>query len=388
VSVKKISILGSTGSIGTRALEVVDAFPDRLSVLALAAGRQLERLAAQVKKFKPRLVSVATPEGARELKERLGSGAPEILSGEAGLIAAATCPETELVLSAVVGAAGLMPTLAAIQAGKDVALANKESLVMAGPLLMREVRRRGRKLIPVDSEHSAVFQALEGRPAELVRRVILSASGGPFLRSTREEMEQAGPAAAAAHPTWRMGSKISVDSATLMNKALEVIEARWLFDLKPEQIEVLIHPQCLVHAVVEFRDGSALAQLAPPDMRLPIGFALSYPERWGSPFPRLDLARAGDLTFEAVDPKRFPALTLGWRALKVGGTMPAALNAANEVAVGAFLEGRLGFTRIAAVVAEVMDRHEPRELEGIARAWEADAWARELARKTIQDASH
>ena len=388
MSVKKISILGSTGSIGTRALEVVDAFPDRLSVLALAAGRQLERLAAQVKKFKPRLVSVATPEGARELKERLGSGAPEILSGEAGLIAAATCPETELVLSAVVGAAGLMPTLAAIQAGKDVALANKESLVMAGPLLMREVRRRSRKLIPVDSEHSAVFQALEGRPAELVRRVILSASGGPFLRSTREEMEQAGPAAAAAHPTWRMGSKISVDSATLMNKALEVIEARWLFDLKPEQIEVLIHPQCLVHAVVEFRDGSALAQLAPPDMRLPIGFALSYPERWGSPFPRLDLARAGDLTFEAVDPKRFPALTLGWRALKVGGTMPAALNAANEVAVGAFLEGRLGFTRIAAVVAEVMDRHEPRELEGIARAWEADAWARELARKTIQDASH
>jgi len=386
--VKKLGILGSTGAIGTRALEVVDAFPDRLSVLALAAGRNLELLAAQVEKYRPRLVSVATAEGAAQLQARLGSAAPEILCGEAGLTAVAVFPEVELVLSAVVGSAGLTPTLAAIRAGKDVALANKESLVMAGPLLMREVRQSGRRLIPVDSEHSAIFQALEGRPAGLVRRVILSASGGPFLRSSREELERATPAAAAAHPTWRMGSKISVDSATLMNKALEVIEARWLFDLQPEQIEVLIHPQCLVHAVVEFKDGSALAQLAPADMRLPIGFALSFPERWGSPFPSLDLARAGALTFEAVDRERFPALELGWRALEAGGTMPAALNAANETAVGAFLEGKLRFTGIAAVAAAVLDRHQPRALDDVARAWEADAWARELARKLIQDANH
>ena len=385
---KTISLLGSTGSIGTRALEVAEAFPGRFAVSALAAGRNLELLAAQVRKFKPRLVSVATPEGARELKARLGAGAPEIVFGQAGLVAAATVPEAELVVSAVVGAAGLPPTLAAIRAGKDVALANKESLVMAGPLLMREVRERGRRLIPVDSEHSAVFQALEGRPAARVRRVILSASGGPFLHSTPAEMERASPAAAAAHPTWRMGSKISVDSATLMNKALEVIEAGFLFDLAPEQIEVLIHPHCLVHAVVEFVEGSALAQLSPPDMRLPLSFALSYPERWTSPFPSFDLARAGALTFEAVDRERFPALALGWRALAAGGTMPAALNAANEVAVGAFLEGRLGFTRIAAVVAAVMDRHQPAPLDDLSRAWEADAWARAQARETIQDASY
>lgn len=318
------------------------------------------------------------------MKGRLGAGAPEILSGEAGLTATAVFPETETVLSAVVGSAGLAPTLAAIRAGKDVALANKESLVMAGPLLMREVRKTGRRLIPVDSEHSAIFQALEGRSSADVRRVILTASGGPFLRSTRQEMERATPAAAAAHPTWRMGSKISVDSATLMNKALEVIEARWLFDLAPEKIAVLIHPQCVVHALVEFADGSALAQLAPPDMRLPIGFALSFPERWASPFPALDLARAGALTFEAVDRERFPALALGWRALEAGGTMPAALNAANEVAVQAFLEGKLAFTGIAAVAAKVMDRHQPVELDSVDRAWEADGWARVQARKAIE----
>lgn len=384
MSKRNLAILGSTGSIGTHALEVVDAFPDKLEVTALAAGRNLGLLAEQVRKYRPRLVSVQTPELAGELSRKLAGVKVAILSGEAGLAAVAGHPEAQMVLSAVVGSAGLAPTLAAIEAGKDVALANKESLVMAGPLLMERVRRRGVRLIPVDSEHSAIFQALQGRPVELVRRVILSASGGPFLHRSREEMEQATPAAAAAHPTWRMGYKISVDSATLMNKALEVIEARWLFDLAPEKIEVLIHPQCLVHALVEFKDGSTLAQLSPADMRLPIAFAFSYPERWDSSFPFLNLAEAGSLTFLPVDPEKFPGLALGFRALAQAGTMPAVLNAANEAAVAAFRQGRIRFTRIAPLVRQVMDLHQPAALASLEQALQADAWARDQARRLIE----
>ena len=383
MTAKAVSILGSTGSIGTRALEVADAFPERLSVKALAAGKNLALLAAQANRFRPLLVSVQSPELARALSGRLDYR-PEIVSGEEGLRLAATLSEVELVLSAVVGAAGLDPTLAAIEAGKHVALANKESLVMAGPLLMAEAQKRGLRLIPVDSEHSAVFQALGGKGADQVRRVVLTASGGPFRDKSREEMEKVTPAEAVNHPTWPMGAKISVDSATLMNKALEVIEARWLFDLAPEKIEVLIHPQCLVHALVEFADGSALAQLAPPDMRLPIAYALGYPERWESPFPRLNLAAAGPLEFRPVDQKRFPALGLGYAALAQGGTAAAALNGANETAVEAFLQGRLGFTRIAEVAEAVLDRHQPWPLRRVTDALAADGWARGEARVIIE----
>lgn len=384
MSKRSLALLGSTGAIGARALEVVDAFPGRLQVVALAAGINLGRLADQVRKYRPRLVSVRTRELAGELAAKLSGLDLEILSGDAGLSAVATHPEAQMVLSALTGAAGLAPTLAAIEAGKDVALANKESLVLAGPILMERVRRQGVRLIPVDSEHSGIFQALQGRPKELVRRVILSASGGPFLNSTLEEMEQASPERAAAHPTWPMGYKISVDSATLMNKALEVIEARWLFDLAPERIEVLIHPQCLVHALVEFKDGSTLAQLSPADMRLPLAFAFSFPERWDSAFPFLNLPAAGALTFRPVNPEKFPALALGYRALAQAGTMPAVLNAANEAAVEAFRQGRVRFTRIAPLVQEVMDRHTPAPLESIEQALEADAWARDQAQRLIE----
>lgn len=386
MSVRRLAILGSTGAIGTRALQVVDAFPDRLQVVALAAGRNLDLLISQVQKYHPRLVSVETVALAEELAARLEGVKPVIVAGEDGLKAVATHPEAQMVLSAVSGAAGLIPTLAAIEAGKDVALANKESLVMAGPLLMERIEARRVRLIPVDSEHAAVFQALQGRAKDSVRRIILSASGGPFLHWSRAEMEQADAATAAAHPTWRMGYKISVDSATLMNKALEVVEARWLFDLAPEQIEVLIHPQCVVHAVVEFVDGSALALLSPPDMRLPLAFALSFPERWPCRFPTLNLAAAGPLTFLPVDPEKFPALALGFRALAQAGTMPAVLNAANEAAVDAFRRGRIRFTEITPLVARVMDRHAPAPLQSLAQALAADQWARDQAERLMADA--
>jgi 1-deoxy-D-xylulose-5-phosphate reductoisomerase len=378
---KRLAVLGSTGSIGEQTLAVVEAFPERFRVTALAAGRSVEKLAAQVRRFAPELVAVADADGARELRARLPGVAVEIAVGPAGLEQVARAP-AEMVVSGLVGAVGLAPTLAAIAAGRDVALANKEVLVMAGSLVMREVRRRGVTLLPVDSEHSAIFQALAGQRREDVARLLLTASGGPFRTWEAARIARATPEEALAHPNWDMGPKISIDSATLMNKGLEVIEARWLFDVPPERVDVVVHPQSIVHSLVEFVDGQVLAQLSVPDMRAPIALALSYPERLPLDLPRLDLAALGRLEFEAPDRKRFPCLDLAWAALEGGESAPAVLNAANEVAVRAFLDGRIPFPAIAATNEAVLDSHLARGEGSVAELGDvlaADAWARARA---------
>jgi 1-deoxy-D-xylulose-5-phosphate reductoisomerase len=378
---KRLAVLGSTGSIGEQTLAVVDAFPERFRVTALAAGRNVEKLAGQVRRFDPELVAVADADGARELRARLPGVAVEIAVGPAGLEQVARAPG-EMVVSGLVGAVGLAPTLAAIAAGRDVALANKEVLVMAGSLVMREVRRRGVTLLPVDSEHSAIFQALAGQRREDVARLLLTASGGPFRTWEAARIARATPEEALAHPNWDMGPKITIDSATLMNKGLEVIEARWLFDVPPERVDVVVHPQSIVHSLVEFVDGQVLAQLSVPDMRAPIALALSYPERLPLDLPRLDLAALGRLEFEAPDRKRFPCLDLAWAALEGGESAPAVLNAANEVAVRAFLDGRIPFPAIAATNEAVLDSHLARGEGSVAELGDvlaADAWARARA---------
>jgi 1-deoxy-D-xylulose-5-phosphate reductoisomerase len=382
-------LLGSTGSIGEQTLAVVESFPDRFRVAALAAGRNVAKLAEQVRRHRPELVAVAEPAGAKELAERLG-GAPDcaIAVGAEGLEAVATHP-ADLVVAGLVGAVGLRPVLAAVRAGRDVALANKEALVVAGALVLREVRQRGVGLLPVDSEHSAVFQALAGQRREDLHRIVLTASGGPFRTWPAERIARATAREALAHPNWDMGPKITVDSASLMNKGLEVIEARWLFDLPPERIDVVVHPQSIVHSLVELVDGSLLAQLGLPDMRVPIALALSWPERLPLEGARLDLAAAGRLEFETPDTKRFPCLELARAALGGGEAAPAVLNAANEVAVEAFLAGRLAFGDIAATNATVLERFLARC--GPPRAWpledllEADAWARGEAAATVRE---
>ena len=386
---KRLAVLGSTGSIGEQTLAVVEAFPERFRVTALGAGRNVEKLAAQVRQFAPELVAVADADAARGLRERLAGARVEIAVGPAGLEAVARAP-ADLVVSGLVGAVGLAPTLAALAAGRDVALANKEVLVMAGALVMREVRRRGVVLLPVDSEHSAIFQALAGQRREDVARLVLTASGGPFRTWDAERIARATPEEALAHPNWEMGPKITIDSATLMNKGLEVIEARWLFDVSPERVDVVVHPQSIVHSLVEFVDGQVLAQLSVPDMRAPIAFALSTPERLPLDLPRLDLAAVGRLEFEAPDRKRFPCLDLAWAALAGGEAAPAVLNAANEVAVRAFLDRRVPFPAIAATNEAVLASHLARrgvgDVAGLGDVLEADAWARaraaeELARR-------
>ncbi len=386
---KRLALLGSTGSIGEQTLAVVEAFPERFRVTALAAGRNVAKLAAQVRQFAPELVAVADAEAARGLRERLGSARVEIAVGPAGLDQVARAP-ADLVVAGLVGAVGLAPTLAAIQAGRDVALANKEVLVMAGALVVREVRRRGVALLPVDSEHSAIFQALGGQRREDVARLVLTASGGPFRSWSAERIARATPEEALAHPNWEMGPKITIDSATLMNKGLEVIEARWLFDVPPERVDVVVHPQSIVHSMVEFVDGQVLAQLSVPDMRAPIALALSHPERLPLELPRLDLAAVGRLEFEAPDRKRFPCLDLAYAALRGGESAPAVLNAANEVAVRAFLDRRVPFTAIAATNEAVLESHLARRgtrpVAELGDVLEADAWARaraaeELARR-------
>ena len=382
---KKIAILGSTGSIGVSALDVVSKNPGQLEVVAMAAGRNIERLSDQVRRFRPELVSVIDEDHARRLKERLGpADTTTVLWGEEGCRCIAAAAAADLVLSAIVGAAGLIPTLEAIDAGKDVALANKEALVTAGPLVVQRARAKGVRLIPVDSEHSAVFQCIEGSPPGSVRRVILTASGGPFLRTTREEMEKVTVADALRHPNWAMGKKITIDSATMMNKGLEVIEARWLFGIDYERIDVVLHPQSIVHSLVEFIDGSVLAQLGVPDMRGPISFALFYPERAPGGFPPFDPAAAGRLEFLPPDVERFPCLRLGYEAGRAGGTMTAVMNAANEAAVHAFLEGRIPFTAIAQVIEAVMSRHAPVALSCVQDVLSADAWARRQAEEIMK----
>jgi 1-deoxy-D-xylulose-5-phosphate reductoisomerase len=379
VAPKRLALLGSTGSVGEQSLAVAAAFPERYRVVALAAGRNLDKLAEQVRRFRPALVSVAEPSGIEALRARVPDLDCEIAVGEEGLAAVARHP-CDLVVSALVGAVGLEPTLAAIRAGHDVALANKEVLVMAGALVLREVQARGVTLLPVDSEHSAIFQVLSGQRREDVARLILTASGGPFRTWEAARIEGATVKEALAHPNWDMGPKITIDSATLMNKGLEVIEARWLFDMPPAGVDVVVHPQSIVHSLVEFRDGSVLAQLGLPDMRVPIAVALAHPERLSLDLPRLDLAALGRLDFEAPDAKRFPCLELAYAALRADEAAPAVLNAANEVSVAAFLEGRIGFPRIAAANDAVLGTHVARSRGSVLRdlgdVLEADAWAR------------
>jgi 1-deoxy-D-xylulose-5-phosphate reductoisomerase len=387
MSVRRLTILGSTGSIGTSTLDVVRRHPDRFSVHALTAHRNIARLVEQCAEFQPRCVvlpDAAAINEARALLESRGLANIELLAGPEGLCTVARAPEVDMVMAAIVGAAGLPPTLAAAEAGKTVLLANKEALVMSGPLFMHTVRTAGARLLPIDSEHNAIFQALpvnylDGLARVGVRRIILTASGGPFRTTPVEQLQAVTPDQACAHPNWVMGRKISVDSATMMNKGLEVIEARWLFDADPAQIEVLIHPQSIIHSMVSYEDGSVLAQLGNPDMRTPIACAMAWPERIDAGVAPLDLARAGRLEFEAPDDRRFPCLRLAREAMVRGDSAPALLNAANEIAVQAFLDGRLTFMAIADVVQAVLDAVPVVALPDLNAVYEADRRAREVA---------
>jgi 1-deoxy-D-xylulose-5-phosphate reductoisomerase len=382
---KKISILGSTGSIGTSTLAVVEKFPDRFMVVAIAGGNNSGLLEAQVRKFKPAIAAIADGAAAENLRRKLADMPVRIVSGVEGMIEVATAEDADMAVSAIVGTAGLVPTVAAIQAGKDIALANKEVLVTAGELVMAECRRWNVRLFPVDSEHSAIFQCLHSGQRGDVKRLILTASGGPFRNHAKEDLAKVTLAEALKHPNWNMGRKITIDSATLMNKGLEVIEAHWLFSMAPEQIKVLVHPQSIVHSLVEYRDGSVVAQLGMPDMKGPIAYALSYPDRLPDVSPGLDLAAIATLTFQEPDRDLFPCLGFAYDAIKAGGSMPAVLSAANEVAVRYFLDEKIGFLDIPRVLKVVMDAHLPVSLKTIDDALKADFWARREAEKVIAD---
>ena len=381
--VKHISILGSTGSIGSSALEVISLFPDRFKVVGLTACENIDKIEMQIRRFKPSIVSLANEKSAKELKERCGNLNIEVFSGMEGLIRVSTLPEADIIVSAIAGSAGLIPTFSGVKAGKTIALANKETMVMAGEIITQEANKRGIRILPMDSEHSAIFQVMNGGRWEEVHKIILTASGGPFLKTSSEERKRATVEDALRHPNWNMGTKITIDSATLMNKGLEVIEARWLFDVSINQIEVLIHPQSIVHSMVEFRDGSVIAQMGVPDMRIPIAYALSYTERLDLIMPRLDLASVGMLTFEKPDMKKFPCLSHAYDAIREGGTLPAVLNSSNEVAVRAFLQRRIGFLDIEAIVRETMERHKVRHIDTIEDVLVADNWAREEAERVV-----
>lgn len=386
---RNLSILGSTGSIGTSTLDVVRQFPDRFRVVALAAGKNVSLLQEQIAEFKPALVAVMDARLAGELAAHLESTPqrPQVLFGPEGYEAVATAAGTDMTVSAMVGAAGLLPTLSAIHAGKDIALSNKETLVVAGELVMRAASEKGIRILPVDSEHSAIFQSLQGNHRKALRRILLTASGGPFFFRSAEELQSVGPEAALCHPNWSMGRKITIDSATLMNKGLEVIEARWLFDVPVEQIAVHVHPESIVHSMVEYIDGSVIAQLGIPDMKIPIAYALSYPERLPVKGPSLDLFKLGKLSFFPPDMEKFPCLGLAYEACRRGSTMPCVLNAANEVAVQAFLECRIGFTAIPRIIAAVMASHAPPEAFTLETILEADRWARDRAEELVQKAA-
>lgn len=384
---KKLIIFGSTGSIGSNTLNIVAQFPDRFKVVGLTAGWNGAKLEQQIREFRPRIVSLASEQAAADLRKRCQDLKIEILWGLEGAIAVATHPEGDLAVSGIVGAAGLIPTLSAIKSGKDVALANKETMVMAGEIIRLEATRQGVRILPVDSEHSAVFQALSGHRREDVRRIILTASGGPFLNTPLSKCRDVTPQQAVRHPNWNMGAKISVDSATLMNKGLEVIEARWLFDFPPDRIDILIHPQSIVHSMVEYIDGSVLAQMGIPDMRCPIAYALSYPERLPLNLKPLDLAAVGSLTFMKPNRKQFPCLGLAYEALQKGGTMPSVLNAANEEAVSAFLREEIGFLEIPKVVQKTIEAHDPQKISSLEDVIAADGWARARAREYVKGRS-
>jgi 1-deoxy-D-xylulose-5-phosphate reductoisomerase len=382
---KRLAVLGSTGSIGVNTLDIVGMFENEFTITALSAGTNIRLLKEQIEHFEPKVVSVLNESLANTLKEEILPRETEVLFGVEGLIQIASLPETDLVVSALVGAAGLIPTISAIKAKKSIALANKESLVMAGKIIVEEARKNGVTILPVDSEHSAIFQALVGRSKDEVNRIILTASGGPFLNLPYEKMKQVTSQEALHHPTWDMGRKVSIDSASLMNKGLEVIEARWLFDISTEKIAVQIHPQSVVHSMVEYIDGSIVAQMGIPDMKIPISYALSYPKRLKLDLPPLDLNEMDGLTFFPPDVERFPCLSLAYRSMEIGETMPAVLNAANEVAVNSFLEETIKFTDIPEVVEKVMQKHLVRPLTTLDDALRADQWAREQAKELIEE---
>jgi len=381
---KRLTLLGATGSIGLRTLEIVSSFPEEFQVAGLAArGSNVELIADLCRKFSPSAVALLDRGAVDRLSRLLAPPRPELLAGPEGLVALARDVEAEVIVSALVGAAGLLPTMAGILAGRTVALANKETLVMAGNLMTAAARRRGVKLLPVDSEHSAIFQCLVGHNRGDVHRILLTASGGPFRETPKARLATVTVEDALRHPTWKMGAKITIDSATLMNKGLEIIEARWLFDLTPDRVQVVVHPQSIIHSMVEYIDGSVIAQLGVADMGVPILYALTYPERRPTPAARLDLTRTGPLTFEAPDPERFPALRLARAALEQGGAAPVVLNAANEIAVAAFLERRIGFPEITQSIERALAAEPAGELGSIEECVEVDARARRRVREWI-----
>lgn len=382
---RRIGLIGSTGSIGTQTLEVARAQKGKLQVTSLAAGRNVELLLAQILEFKPRVVAVASAENASWLAGQLQGEdwAPEIYWGEEGLVRVATS-DIDMLVTAVTGASGLLPTLAAIRQGIDIALANKETLVAAGELVMAQSSKYGAEIIPVDSEHSAIFQCLQGSQSKEIAQLILTASGGAFRDWEVEKLQDATVEDALAHPNWNMGAKITIDSATMINKGLEVIEAHWLFGIPYECIQVLIHPQSIIHSLVEFCDGSQLAQLGLPDMRLPIQYALSWPQRWPGRWPRLNLAEIGELTFQKPDLHKYPGLKLAFEVGKAGGIMPTVFNAANEMAVAAFLRGEIKFTRIVNVIAATLDRFRPEQADSLEMILEIDRRGRQFAAEIIE----
>ena len=382
---KKVVLLGSTGSIGTSTCKVVEDLPDDLELIGLAAGRNVDLLREQVAQFKPQMVSVTDPVAAKELADEY-NGAPAVECGDEGLLALATLSQADVVLIAIVGTAGLQPALAAIRAGKDIAVASKEILVMAGEIVMAEARKHGVKVLAVDSEHSAIFQCLDGKPADSIRQIWLTASGGPFREKPADEFAGITVEEALKHPSWEMGRKITIDSSTLFNKGLEMIEARWLFDIEMPRVKVVVHPQSVIHSMVEFVDSSMLAQLSTPDMCLPIQYALTYPARAASDRVQTSLAEIGRLDFEGPDTDRFPALGLARRAGEVGGALPAVLNAANEVAVEAFCERQLSYLGITEMVATVMEIHELVTQPSLREILAADSWARKAAKNLVLDA--
>jgi len=393
---KRIAILGSTGSIGRSALDLVerlnamaarDRTAPRFEIVGLSANNSEDALAEQIRRVRPRIASIGSEAAAERTRTAIGDAPTRVVHGPAGALEVATHPEADLVLAGIVGAAGLRPTYAAVEAGKVVALANKEALVLAGDLMIGAARASGATLLPVDSEHNALHQCLRGESTGEVKRLVLTASGGPFLGTPQDDLHDVTREQALAHPTWVMGPKITIDSATLMNKTLEVIEARWLFDLPPEKISVIVHPQSIIHSMVEFVDGSFLCQLGATDMRHPIQYALTWPARCPTPLDPVDLPSLRAMTFTEPDRKRFPCLDFGWRALRSGGTMPAALNAANEVAVQAFLDRKIRFTEIPVIIDDVIKAHRPVEASSIDVVLAADARAREAAAAAVSCAA-
>ena len=379
---KKISLLGSTGSIGTNVLDVIERNPEKFQILGMSAGSNVDLFAKQIRKFKPRVVSLFDIKKIPTLKEQIADLDIEILSGEEGIIAVATLPEADVVVSGVMGSAGLLPAIHALKSGKNLALANKETLVIAGELVLREAKKTNSQIIPIDSEHSAIFQVLNGEKKERIKKIILTASGGPFRTFSFEQMETVTVKDALKHPNWDMGAKITIDSSTMMNKGLEYIEAKWLFGVNTP-VEIIVHAQSIIHSMIEFVDTSIMAQLGIPDMRVPIAYALTYPDRFECDLPSLDLTTMGNLTFEAPDFERFPCLRLAIDAMEIGKTMPAVLNAANEIAVQAFLEELISYKDIAELIRMVMQNHNPSPLKELQDVLIADRWAREETTKLV-----